>query len=85
VKIDLDTYLIAMSNGIIYKYQYSVGSLVTYLSGYNAIQLKYDPVFNQVFVVESTKISVFDYPSTSFIHSLNSSEPIVNIELLYNR
>ena len=85
VKIDPDTYLIGHSNGTIYKYQYSSSSLTTYLSGYTAVQLKYDDLTNEIYVVEANKISTFDYTSTALHHSVNSVETILGINLLYNR
>jgi hypothetical protein len=85
VKIDLDTYLIGYSNGTIYKYQYQSSSLTTYLTGYNAIQLKYDSLNNGIYIAETNRIINIDYPSKALINSINSAEPIFDIALLYNR
>jgi hypothetical protein len=85
LRIDSDTYLIAHSNGTIYRYQYLSGSLTTYLTGYTAVQLKLDDITNQLYIVETNKVSVFDYSSATFIHSVTSSETILGINLLYNR
>ncbi|MGZ4078592.1 MAG: hypothetical protein ACXVED_10335 [Bacteroidia bacterium] len=85
VKIDADTYLIGHSNGTIYKYQYLSGSLTTYLAGYTAIQLKYDDLNSEIYVVEANKITTFDYTSAALHHSVNSAETILGINLLYNR
>ena len=85
VKIDADTYLIGYSNGTVYKYQYLSGSLTTYMTGYTAVQLKFDDLTNELYVVEANKISVFDYTSLALHHSVISAEQILEINLLYNR
>ncbi len=85
VEIDNDTYLLGISNGTIYKYQYQNSSLTPYLTGYLAKKLKYDMVNNELYVVETNTISTFDYPTKTFHHSLTSADPISDIHLLYNR
>jgi hypothetical protein len=85
VKIDLDTYLIGHSNGTIYKYQYTSGSMTTYLNGYAANQLKYDALNNNVYIVEANLITAVDYPSKVIMHSVSSAESILGISFLYNR
>ncbi|MGQ0826814.1 MAG: Ig-like domain-containing protein [Bacteroidota bacterium] len=85
VKIDNDTYLIGHSNGTIYKYTYQNPSVTAYLTGYTAIQLKYDLADNQIYIAEANRISILDYPSTTLINSLNSTETVLDIHLLYNR
>jgi hypothetical protein len=85
VKIDSDTYLIGHSNGTIYKYNYLSSSVTAYLTGYTAIQLKFDNLNNEVYVVEANKISTFDYTTATLNHSANSSDMIYGINLLYNR
>ncbi len=85
VKIDANTYLIAHSNGTIYKYEFQTSSVTSYLTGYSAIKLKYDQLNNELYVVETNQISTFDYPTAIFHHSVNSAETIVDVHLLYNR
>lgn len=85
VKIDEDTYLIGHSNGTVYKYKYQSSSVTTYLTGYTAKKIKYDGLNNQILIAEANKISVFDYPSATLINSVNSSETVLDIHLLYNR
>ncbi len=85
VKIDPNTYLIGLSNGTIYKYQYLSSSLTVYAAGYTAIQLKYDDVENRIYVAEQNSVSAIDYPSTTYIGSVTSAENIKDISLLYNR
>jgi hypothetical protein len=85
LKLDADTYLIAHSNGTIYKYQYSINSLTTYLTGFTALKLKMDDVNGVLYVMEANKISTFAYPSLSTVNSITSAESILDIHLLYNR
>lgn len=85
VKIDENTYLIGHSNGTIYKYEYLSSSLTTYLTGYTAIQLKYDDVMNELCIAEANRISTFDYSTAMLHNSLNSSETVLDIHFLYNR
>jgi Big-like domain-containing protein len=85
LKIDPDTYLIGHSNGTIYKYQYSIGSVTTYLTGYTAVQLKYDDLNNILYVVESNRVSTFNYTSSAPVNTVNSTENILDVHLLYNR
>ncbi|MCX6297090.1 MAG: hypothetical protein NTX97_13720, partial [Bacteroidetes bacterium] len=85
LKIDSDTYLLGHSNGTIYKYQYSIGSVTAYLTGYTAVKMKYDDVNNKLYVVEANRVSSFDYGTTVLSNSVNSLENILDIHLLYNR
>jgi hypothetical protein len=85
IRIDEDTYLIAHSNGTIYKYQYISGSLTTYITGYSAIQLKYDALNNAVYIIEPNLVTALDYVSKTVVHSVASAETILSASLLYNR
>jgi hypothetical protein len=85
MKLDPDTYLIAHSNGTIYKYVYSASSVTTYLTGYTAIQLVLDDVSHTLYVVEKNKISSFEVNSLKPLRTFTSTEAIVSVDLLYNR
>jgi hypothetical protein len=85
LKIDENTYLIGHSSGTVLKYQYSTSSVTTYLTGYTAVQLRYDDLNNRLIVAEANKISVFDYSTAGLLHSVNSSETVLDVHLLYNR
>lgn len=85
VKIDDDTYLIGHSNGNIYKYKFLTSSVTTYLTGYTALQLRYDESGNRLYIAEQNRISAVDYPSSVLTGSVGSAENIRNISLLYNR
>ncbi len=85
LQLDSDTYLLGHSNGIIYKYQYSMNSVTSYLSGYTAVKMKFDEVNNRLYVVEANQVSSFDYSTLALVNSINSSETILDLHFLYNR
>jgi len=85
VQISPTVYLIAHSNGTIYKYQYNTSSVTPYITGYTAIELKYDDVNNRLYVVENSTITVINYSSTAVVNTINSASPIKGLNLLYNK
>ena len=85
VKLNSDTYLIAHSNGTIYKYQYTSSSVTTYLSGYTANHMIYDPDKNELYLIETNRITGIDYSSLAIHHSILSAENILDAHLLFNR
>lgn len=85
LKLDADTYLIAHSNGSIYKYVYSTSSVTPYLNGYTTVQLIKEELANVLYVVEKNKISRFEFPGLKQLSPINSSEEIVDLNFLYNR
>jgi hypothetical protein len=85
VRINEDTYLIGMSNGNIYKYQYTSSGLTLFLPGFNAKKLILDPIQNILYVVESNLISRFAYPSMSPLSPMASAEPVLDFNILYNK
>lgn len=85
VKLSENTYLLGHSNGTIYRYDYTSSSLTTWLAGHTAIQLKYDPLQNEVYVVEANSVSTFDFISLAPHNSIASAENILDIHILYNR
>lgn len=85
LKLDADTYLIAHSNGTIYKYVYSASSVTTYLTGYLAIRLLKEELSNTLFVVEKNKINRFDFGGLKPLTPITSADDIVDVNFLYNR
>ncbi len=85
LRIDSDTYLLGHSNGTIYKYQYSSSSVTAYLTGYTAIKLKYDAVQNKLYVVEANRVTTFNLTTLGLVNTINSTETIQDLHLLYNR
>ena len=85
LKVDSDTYLLGHSNGVIYKYQYSLSSITTFLTGYSAVKLKYDDVQNKLYVVEANKVTTFNMSTVGLVNSIVSAETVLDVHLLYNR
>jgi hypothetical protein len=85
LKLDPDTYLIAHSNGNIYKYVYSTSSVTLYLTGYTAVQIVLDDVSSVLYVVEKTKITALSLNTLKPLRTFNSTEAIVSLDLLYNK
>lgn len=85
IKLDSDTYLLAHSNGTVYKYVYSASSVTPFLTGYTAIQMMKDETSGILYVVEKNKINRFEYPSLKQLPVIHSSETILDVSLLYNR
>ena len=84
IKLDDDSFLLACSNGNIYKYAYSTSSVTLYLTGYEAIQMVLDDLNNAFYVVEKNKINKLDMQGKP-IQVYNSTAAILKIGLLYNK
>lgn len=84
LQLDGNSYLLACSNGSIYKYVYSSSSVTSYLTGYTAIQMMLDDLNNKLYVIEKNKINTFDL-NGKLLKTINSPEEILEIGLLYNR
>lgn len=85
VKINEDTYLIGLSDGTIYKYQYASSSITPFLPGYTALEIKYDAPANEIYIAEQNKVSSVNLFSGALVHTINCPENIVGMDLLYNR
>lgn len=84
-KIDSNTFLIGLSNGIIYKYQYQNSNLIPYLNGYTAVKIKFDDVNKRIYIAESNRVVSVDYSSKTILNTINSSENILDISMLFNK
>lgn len=84
LKLDKNTYLLAISNGNIYKYVYTASSVTSFLTGYTAIQMVWDELNNTLYVVEKNKISKLDMKGNP-MQTINSATDILKMGLLYNR
>jgi hypothetical protein len=84
-QVDPDTYLIGLSDGNVYKYQYSVNSLTIFLSGITASVLRYDALKNEVLTSYIQTISMYDYLNASLKHTVVHSDTILNFHVLNNK
>jgi hypothetical protein len=84
-QVDADHYLIALSDGNIYKYQYSVNSITAYLPGVNASNVFYDGLKNEVLISSVNRLSTYDYNSMALKHTVLHTDTILNFHLLNNK
>ncbi len=84
-QVNSDTYLLAYTNGTIYKYTYSNNSLITWLSGVNAVKLRYDEVNGEVCIAELKKLSSYDLNSSGLKKTLTVPDTILDMHILFNR
>lgn len=84
-QIDSTTLLIAMDNGNLYRFTYSPVGLLTWASGINSTQLRYDPVNDEVYSAEGTDVKVYSYNPFVLQHTVPFAEQVKDLELWYNR
>ena len=84
-QVDSDTYLIAASDGNIYKYQYSINSMTVFLSGITASVLQYDPLKNEVLASSVNTLRIYDYAGAVLKHTVLHTDTILNFHVLNNK
>lgn len=84
-QIDSTTLLIGMSNGTLYRFTYSPVGLLTWASGINTTQLRYDAVNDEVYSAEGTNVKVYSYNPFLLQHTVAFPETVKDIEVWYNR
>jgi len=84
-QVDSQTLLIGMSNGTVYKFTYNPIGLLTWMSGMNATQLRYDTADSTVFSAEGLNVKQYDLASTSLLHTVPLPDSVRDLELWYNR
>ena len=83
-QIDPLHYLIAHDNGI-YQYDYSANSLVLFVPGLQADKIKFNSLTNEVIASHAKTISVYNYPSASYVNSVVLSDTIRDFHLVFNK
>ncbi|MCC7302950.1 MAG: hypothetical protein IT233_09935 [Bacteroidia bacterium] len=84
-RVDAGTYLIAHSNGNIYKYTYSNNSFLPHVPGVNASKVLYDPAGQYIFTIEGNLIRRYNYQTGALINTITHSAPVTDLELRYNK
>lgn len=84
VQINENNYIIAHESGL-YKYQYNMNSLTSYVSSVNAGKIKYDDVNSEIYAAQDNIINIYDYTSHALMSSIIVTDSIVGFELLYNK
>jgi hypothetical protein len=85
VQVDANTYLIAHSNGTIYKYTYSNSSIVPFITGVVAAHMSYDDVNQEVLVSEAGQLKLYNYANAGLINSTTASDSVCGLHVLFNR
>jgi hypothetical protein len=84
-QIDSTTLLIAMNDGNLYRFTYSPIGILNWASSINASQIRYDAIHDEVYIAESSSVKVYSYNPFVLQHTASFSEPVVDMELWYNR
>lgn len=84
-QVDAGTYLIAHSNGNIYKYTYSNNSFLVHVPGVTASKVCFDPVNLLIYTIEGTQVKRYNYQTGVLVNSITHSAGIMDLELLFNK
>ncbi|HEU4718593.1 MAG TPA: Ig-like domain-containing protein [Bacteroidia bacterium] len=84
-QVDSTTLLIAMDNSNIYKFTYSPVGLLTWKSGVNAQQVRYNDVDNSVLSAEGVNVNVYDYSGAAMQHTVSLPDSAKDVEWWFNR
>ncbi len=84
-QVNATTYLIAHSDGIIYRYTYSNNSLLPYINGANATKVIYDDANQQIVSAVGNQLKFYDYSSTNLLQTVTAPDSVLDIGVLYNR
>ena len=84
VELYSGNYALALTTGI-YEYNYSNNILSPFIPASNASSIAYDNVNNQLFAAVGSTLYVYNASGSGLLYSVNASEPIKKVLLLFNR
>jgi hypothetical protein len=84
-QVSSDVYLIAHSNGTIYKYQYSNSSIVPFIPGVTASHMAFDDVNQEVLVSDVNTIKKFNYSNAALINSFTATDSVCGLHIQFNK
>ncbi len=84
VQVDNSHYFISHSDGI-YSFNYSLGSLIPFVSGFHAYSLEYDELNQELFACSGDQIHVYNSASGSFEYNIVSGDSVMDVRILYNK
>jgi hypothetical protein len=84
-QIDVNTYLLGFANNTVYYYTYNPNSLVTYISGVTATQLRYDVANNVVLVADGKNVNQYNYTNAALMYTAPLAGNVLDIQILYNK
>jgi hypothetical protein len=82
--MDANNYLLSGKDKI-YWYSFSQNSLVVFASGLNRSRITCESIGMQVYAAADKFISLYSYPEGILLRKLQSPDPVVDIQLLYNK
>ncbi|MCX6312886.1 MAG: hypothetical protein NT084_14780 [Bacteroidetes bacterium] len=83
-QIDANTLLIGMSNGSIYKFTYNPVGLLTWTSGINPTQIRYDEVNAEIYAAEGTNVKIYNLNPFSLQRTVLLPDSVRDLELWHN-
>jgi hypothetical protein len=84
-QIDANTFLLGFANNTVYQYTYNPNSLVTYISGVTATQLRYDVANNVVVIATGKNVNQYNYTNAALMYSALLGGNVLDIQILYNK
>jgi hypothetical protein len=74
-----------MNTGTIYKFTYAPVGLLTWASGINSSQLRYNEVDGNVFSAEGLNVRVYNYNPFLLQRTIAVADSVKDVELWFNR
>lgn len=86
-QINANTYLIGFSDGKIYQYTYNPNSIVPYISGITASNIRYDSINNQVITSSGNVVSEYNVGinNGTFVTSVTLPDSVMDVRILFNK
>jgi hypothetical protein len=84
VKYNSNIFFIAHQNAV-YKYEYSINSLTTFINVANAMDLVYDSIGDVLFVVSGNQVRIYNAQNGGLMGSFNAPETIIKTLVWYNK
>ncbi len=82
--INANNYLLSAGNQLLW-YQYAISSISPIISGKALDHLRYESLSGRVYAAENQSVEMISVPSGQMINSVQISEEILNIHLIYNK
>ncbi len=86
-QVNENTYLLSFNNGTIYQYTYNPNSIVPYIGGTIASNVRYDSINNQVVTSAGNTVNAYNYgiSNATLVNSVILADSIRDIRVLYNK
>lgn len=84
VQLDDIHYLLACTDGI-YKYDYSMNSIITFVTGLPVYSLEYDEVNQELFACSGHTMHVYNAVTATPEYTVTSADSLLDVKVLYNK